>query len=254
MRVLITNDDGILAPGLSVMERIAASVADEVWTVAPETDQSGIGHALTLSNPLRIREVEDRRFAVSGTPADCAIVGVRSILPEPPDLVLSGVNAGQNIADDVVYSGTIGGAMEGRLMGIPAIAVSQAYRWQESKYIPWETVERHGPELIGILATMRFDGSTFLNVNFPSVDPSEVKGVRAVRQGSVDHSLEAEERTDTRGNAYHWLRFARGEPLAQEGSDVAALRDGYITVTPLNVDLTSVHAMDAVADRLALRD
>lgn len=250
MRVLITNDDGIFAPGLPVMERIAASFADEVWTVAPETDQSGIGHALTLSHPLRVREVEPRRFAVNGTPADCAIMGVRSVMPEPPDLVLSGVNAGQNIADDVVYSGTVGGAMEARLMGIPAIAVSQAYRWQEEKVVPWETAERHGPELIAKLATMRFVGTTFLNVNFPSVDPHGVRGVRVVRQGSVDHNLEAEARTDTRGNSYHWLRFARGEPRAQPGSDVAAIRDGYVTVTPLDVDLTAHEAMAAVTDRI----
>ena len=249
MRILITNDDGIHAPGLEVMERVARQLADEVWTVAPETDQSGIGHALTLSNPLRIREVEERRFAVSGTPADCAIVGVRAIMPEAPDLVLSGVNAGQNIADDVVYSGTIGGAMEARLMGIPAIAVSQAYRWDETKYVPWETTKRHAPDVLGRLLDMRFDGTTFLNVNFPSVDPDDVRGVRVARQGSVDHSLEAEERTDTRGNAYHWLRFARGEPRAQPGSDVAAIRDGYVSVTPLNVDLTAHAAMTAISAR-----
>ena len=251
MRFLLTNDDGILAPGLAVLERIAAELGGEVWTVAPETDQSGISHALTLSNPLRIREVEERRFAVSGTPADCVICAVRSIMPEPPDVVLSGINAGQNIADDVVYSGTIGGAMEARLMGIPSIAVSQAYRWQETKYVPWETAERHGADVLRRLIDMRFEGTTFLNVNFPSVDPDEVRGVRVARQGSVDHNLEAEERTDTRGNSYHWLRFARGEPRAMEGSDVAAIRDGYVAVTPLNVDLTAHAAMDAVAERLA---
>ena len=250
MRILITNDDGILGPGLPVMERIAAQLADEVWTVAPETDQSGISHALTLSSPLRIREVGTRRFAVSGTPADCAIVAVRTVLPEPPDLVLSGVNAGQNIADDVVYSGTVGGAMEARLMGIPSIAVSQAYRWQETKIVPWDTAERHGPDVLRKLMDMRFGGTTFLNVNFPSVDPDGVKGVRVARQGSVAHGLEAERRTDTRGNDYHWLRFARGEPRALEGSDVAAIREGYVAVTPLNVDLTAHDALHAVAERL----
>ena len=221
MRILITNDDGINAPGLAVMERIAAQLGDEVWTVAPETDQSGIGHALTFSHPLRIREVqgdgEARRFAVTGTPADCAIVGVRTVMPEPPDLVLSGVNAGANIADDVVYSGTVGGAMEARLMGIPAIAVSQGYRWAETKVVPWATVEAHGPGVLKRLIGLDLPDATFLNVNFPAVEPDAVRGVAVARQGSVEHTLDAEERTDARGNAYHWLRFARGEPEVQEG-------------------------------------
>lgn len=251
MRVLITNDDGINAPGLAVMEAIAAQLADEVWTVAPETDQSGIGHALTLSHPLRIREVGERRFAVTGTPADCAIVGVRTVLPEPPDLVLSGVNAGQNIADDVVYSGTVGGAMEARLMGVPAIAVSQAYRWDETKVVPWETAERHGADVLRRLIGLDLPDGTFLNVNFPSVDPDAVRGVSTARQGSVDHTLTTEAREDTRGNSYHWLRFARGEPRSQPGSDVALLREGHVTVTPLHVDLTARASMETVEAALA---
>ena len=253
MRILITNDDGILAPGLAVMERIAATFGDEVWTVAPETDQSGISHALTLSNPLRIRELDTRRFAVSGTPADCIICAVRTVMPEPPDLVLSGVNAGQNIADDVVYSGTIGGAMEARLMGIRSIAVSQAYRWDEGKVIPWETAEHHGPALIGHLATLDLPGSTFLNVNFPSVEPAEVTGSVVAVQGSVEHNLMTEMRTDTRGNEYHWLRFARGTAREREGSDVAALRAGKVAITPVDVDLTARSALDIVAEHLARR-
>ena len=247
MRVLITNDDGINAPGLAVMERIAAEIADEVWTVAPETDQSGIAHALTFSSPLRIREVGERRFAVSGTPADCAIVAVRTVMPSPPDLVLSGVNAGANIADDVVYSGTVGGAMEARLMGIPAIAVSQAYRWGETKIVPWRTAEAHGPGVLRRLIGLDLPDATFLNVNFPAVEPHEVSGTVVARQGRVAHNLLAEAREDTRGNAYHWLRFARGEPEVEPGTDVASVRAGAISVTPLHVDLTA-HASLAVVE------
>ena len=246
MRVLITNDDGINAPGLAVMERVAARIADEVWTVAPETDQSGIAHALTLSHPLRIREVGERRFAVTGTPADCAIVAVRAVLPEPPDLVLSGVNAGANIADDVVYSGTVGGAMEARLMGLPAIAVSQGYRWGETKIVPWETCEAHAPGILKRLVGLDMPNGTFLNVNFPAVGPEAMRGVIATRQGSVEHTLHAEAREDTRGNAYHWLRFSRGEPVVEEGTDVASIRAGYATVTPLQVDLTAHGLMSTV--------
>ena len=251
MRVLITNDDGINAPGLTVMERIAARIADEVWTVAPETDQSGIGHALTFSHPLRIREVGERRYAVTGTPADCAIVAVRTVMPEPPDLVLSGVNAGANIADDVVYSGTVGGAMEARLMGVPAIAVSQAYRWAETKVVPWHTAEAHGAGVLRRLVGLDLPDGTFLNVNFPAVEPDEVAGTVVARQGSVEHTLMAEAREDTRGNAYHWLRFSRGEPVVVEGTDVARIRAGFICVTPLHVDLTAHASLRAVEAALS---
>ena len=251
MRVLITNDDGINAPGLAVMERIAAEIADEVWTVAPETDQSGVSHALTFSHPLRIREVEARRFAVTGTPADCAIVGVRTILPELPDLVLSGVNAGVNVADDVVYSGTVGGAMEARLMGLPAIALSQGYRYAERKAVPWHTAEAHGAGVLRRLIGLDLPDGTFLNVNFPAVEPDEVTGIAAARQGSVEHDLHAEAREDMRGNAYHWLRFGRGEPVVQEGTDVATLRDRSICVTPLHVDLTAHASMETVRAALS---
>ena len=251
MRVLVTNDDGIIANGLAVLERIAAQFASEVWTVAPETDQSGIGHALTLSDPLRLREVGERRYAVNGTPADCVICGVRTIMPELPDLILSGVNQGQNIADDVVYSGTIGGAMEGSLMGLKAIAVSQAYRWSEGRVVPWQTVERYGPDLLRRLATFEQPSGTFLNVNFPAVDANEVQGVRICHQGKVDHNLHAEEREDGRGKPYHWLRFSRGEPRAAPGSDLAALSEGYVSVTPLKFDLTAHDVMEGLAASLS---
>ena len=251
MRVLITNDDGIIATGLNILERIAATFATEVWTIAPETDQSGIGHALTLSNPLRIREADHRRYAVNGTPADCVICGVRTVLPELPDLILSGVNQGQNIADDVVYSGTIGGAMEGALMGIPSIAVSQAYQYDGGRIVPWGTVERYGPGLLKRLSRIEQPHGTFLNVNFPAVDAGEVKGMRICHQGKVDHNLHAEERQDGRGKPYHWLRFARGEPRAAPGSDLAALRDGYVAITPLKFDLTAHELVDSLADQLS---
>ena len=148
MRILLTNDDGIHAEGLAVLERIARTISDDVWVVAPETDQSGLAHSLTLSEPLRLRKIDERHFALRGTPTDCVIMGVREVLPEPPDLILSGVNSGQNVADDVTYSGTVAGAMEGTLLGIRSIAVSQAYNWNNGRVVPWETCEELAPALL----------------------------------------------------------------------------------------------------------
>ncbi len=149
MRILLTNDDGIHAEGLAVLERIARKLSDDVWVVAPETDQSGLAHSLTLSEPLRLRQIDDRHFALRGTPTDCVIMGVRHVLPGAPDLVLSGVNSGANMADDVTYSGTVAGAMEGTLLGVRAIALSQEYEYEgDRRIVPWETAEAHAPDLI----------------------------------------------------------------------------------------------------------
>ncbi len=149
MRILVTNDDGIHAEGLAVMEAIAAQLSEEVWVVAPETDQSGVAHSLSLSNPLRLRQIGERRFAVAGTPTDCVIMAARSIMIEArPDLVLSGVNRGQNVAEDVTYSGTIAAAMEGTLLGIPSIAVSQAYGPAGRDQIHWDCARHHAAGII----------------------------------------------------------------------------------------------------------
>ena len=149
MRILVTNDDGIHAEGLDVLERIARQLSDDVWVVAPETDQSGVAHSLSLSNPLRLRQIGEKRFAVAGTPTDCVIMAVRSVMAEArPDLVLSGVNRGSNVAEDVTYSGTIAAAMEGTLLGIPSIAVSQAYTPGDRNSIRWDCAEHHAPGII----------------------------------------------------------------------------------------------------------
>ena len=246
MRALLTNDDGILDHGLSVLEAVAHELFDEVWVVAPETDQSGIGHALTLSHPLRVREVGERRFAVNGTPADCVVVGATHVMPERPDIVLSGVNVGQNVADDVLYSGTIGGAMEATFMGVRAIALSQAYRRDERGNVPWSVSEAHMADVIRTVRDIDLPDGTFLNVNMPAVAPEAYRGARACHQGRVDHTLGTEERRDGRGKPYHWLRFARGEPQMAPGSDIAALRDGFASVTPLTIDLTARESISAV--------
>jgi 5'-nucleotidase len=238
MRILISNDDGILAPGLSSLERIAAALGDEVWVVAPETDQSGLAHSLTLQSPLRLRDLGERRYAVGGTPTDCVIMAVREIMETPPDLVLSGVNAGSNMADDVSYSGTVACAIEGTLLGIPSIALSQGYNFIDETPIPYETAEAHAPDLIRRILEAGIPRGTFVNVNFPNRTPDRVEGIEVTRQGSFTHGLKAERRVDSRRRPYYWMSYSRVATEPEPGTDVHAVRDGKISVSPLRLDMT----------------
>lgn len=240
MRILVTNDDGIHAEGLAVLERIAAQLSDDVWVVAPETDQSGVAHSLSLSNPLRLREIAEKRYAVAGTPTDCVIMAVRSIMAEArPDLVLSGVNRGQNVAEDVTYSGTIAAAMEGTLLGIPSIAVSQAYGPGGRDNILWECTEQHAPPIIRRLLEEGIPKDVLFNLNFPNIPPAEVKGVAVTVQGRRDQELvKLEPRQDGRGNPYFWIAFSRARNEPANGTDLRALAEGRISLTPLELDLT----------------
>ncbi|MGH7004046.1 MAG: 5'/3'-nucleotidase SurE [Alphaproteobacteria bacterium] len=248
MRILLTNDDGIHAEGLGVLERIARQLSDDVWVIAPETDQSGLAHSLTLSNPLRLRKIDERHFAVSGTPTDCVIMGVKHVMPEAPDLILSGVNSGSNTADDVTYSGTVAGAIEGTLLGIKSIALSQEYNLDgAARVLPWEIVEERAPPLLKKLLEIELAKGVLVNINFPSCPSSEIAGIRVTVQGKLSHGLAIEERHDGRGLAYYWLRYGRGKDVPAENSDVAAIRSNFISVTPLQLDLTS-HEMRAVLE------
>ena len=238
MRILLTNDDGIHARGLKALRTIAETLADEVWTVAPETDQSGQARSLTLSQPLRVREVEERVFAVSGTPTDCVIMGVRSIVQGSVDLVLSGVNQGTNIGDAVFYSGTVAGAMEGAFLGIPSVAISQAYKMDGSRNVQWETSERHAPAILRTLIADGFEAGGPVNINFPDCGPDELKGATVVRQGRFEHALHVEERRDGRNLPYNWLTFKGRDSEDQPEADIGALRARYAAITPLKLDLT----------------
>lgn len=241
MRILVTNDDGINAPGLKCLEDIAAKLSGDVWVVAPETNQSGASHSLTLHEPLRCREVSERRYAVRGTPTDCVIMGVRHILLDgPPDLVLSGVNYGSNIAEDVTYSGTIAGAIEGALLGIPSVAMSLAIGFDTEGAIHWETPLAYGPEIISKLLEKHPAPGLLMNVNFPDLAPEAVAGVAIVRQGRRDQqNLHIDKRLDTWGNPYFWFGFERRKSNPAEGTDLWAIYKGQIAVTPLHVDLTN---------------
>ena len=240
MRILLTNDDGIHAPGLAALERIARQLSDDIYVVAPETDQSGLAHSLSLNEPLRLREIDERHFAVRGTPTDCVIMAVRKVLGRKPDLVLSGVNSGQNAADDVTYSGTVAGAIEGTLLGIRSIALSQAYDYVAAKrVVPWETAEAHAPAIIEKLIRAETPPGVLYNLNFPNRAPDAVTGIEVTAQGLVSHGMVIDERLDGRGNPYFWLRHHRVAEEPMEGTDIRALREGAISVTPLRIDLTA---------------
>jgi 5'-nucleotidase len=244
-RILISNDDGIHAPGLKILERGARALARDVWVVAPETEQSGASHSLTLHRPLRIRRLSERRFGIDGTPADCVLLAINRILADrPPDLVLSGFNRGGNLGEDVTYSGTVAAAMEATLLGFPAVALSQVATSAERA--KWSTPATHFPTLMHGLASVGWPRNVFINVNFPDLPADEVTGIRVTRQGRHklgDHLVEHE---DPRGRLYYWIGHMRTEAAMQPGTDIAAVNAGAISVTPLYLDLTHARTMQAL--------
>ncbi len=241
MRILVTNDDGYHAPGLTVAERIAAAFSDDVWVVAPAEEQSGAGHSLTLTRPLRVRRFGEKRFAVSGTPTDAVMMAVAKIMKDtPPDLILSGVNRGANLAEDVTYSGTVSAAMEGALAGIRSIALSQVYsREGMGDAVPFSVAEAWGERVLRPLIAAPLAPRSLVNVNFPAVPADRVKGVKVVAQGLRDYGrLRIVTNTDPRGYDYHWFALGQMEQVAAPDTDLAAVSDGYVAVTPLHLDLT----------------
>jgi 5'-nucleotidase len=242
LRILVSNDDGIHAPGLAVAEKIARTLSDDIWVVAPETEQSGASHSLTLSMPLRLRNAGPQRFAVSGTPTDCVMMaGIHILKDDLPDLVLSGVNRGFNVADDVTYSGTVAAAMEGAVLGIPSIALSQAVGGRDETEAIWACAAKHGPPLVKRLVEIGWAKDVLLNVNFPALPPSKVRRVAVVAQGQRDQSvLRVDERVDARGRTYFWIGFKRIFSDPQPGTDLRAMFEGQISVTALHLNLTEL--------------
>ena len=253
MRILITNDDGIHAEGLAVLERIARTLTDDVTVVAPETDQSGVAHSLSLNDPLRLRHVGEQRYAVKGTPTDCVIMGVRRIMRDaPPDLILSGVNSGHNLAEDVTYSGTIAGAMEGTLLGVRSFALSQGYPPGQRDKAPFNCAQTHAPGLIRKLLAGDMDPGVLVNINFPACAPEDIKGVSVTVQGRRDAAyLELDERLDGRHNPYYWIGFSRQRSTPPRGTDLAAVADNRISITPLRLDLTDEPSVTQLAARFS---
>jgi 5'-nucleotidase len=246
-RVLLTNDDGIDAPGLAVLEQIAGELAREVWVVAPEHDQSGVSHAISLHHPLRVTKWGERRYGVNGTPGDSAVMGVCHLMRDArPDLVLSGVNRGANIGMETVFSGTVGGAMTGMMLGIRSIALSQVFTDRER--VPWEVARTLGAGLVRQLLEIGWNVDTCLNVNFPDRPVAEVGPPTLCRQGlGLIAGMHVETRRDPRGIDYHWINFHREAREQGPDSDADAVAAGCIAVTPVRYDRTDEAAFAALS-------
>ena len=240
MRILLTNDDGIHAPGLVVLEAIARALSDDLWIVAPAEEQSGAGHSLTLNRPVRLRRYDDRRWSVSGTPTDAVMMALRKIMPAPPDLILSGVNRGANLGDDVTYSGTVAAALEGALAGIRSVALSQVYSHESiGDAVSFDAAAQWGAQVIRPLLDTAFAPRTLININFPPLPGGDVRGIAVVRQGFHDYARGTlVEGTDPRGYPYFWFGLHGMEQTPAHDTDLEAIAAGMIAVTPLHVDLT----------------
>ena len=250
MRILLTNDDGINAPGMAVLEAIAAKLSDDVWVCAPSEENSGAGHSLTLHMPVRPVEHGPRRFSVTGTPTDAVTLALRKLFAGRfPDLIISGVNNGENLADDVTYSGTISAAMEGALAGIPAVAMSQALRDGGHGF---GAAEGWAAKVLAPLLDLQMAKRTVVNVNFPALPADQVKGIRVVRQGFHDYARGSLiEGTDPRGRPYFWFGLDDIEHTLDHGTDLEAVGDGYVSVTPLQLDLTHHASIGTLAESYA---
>lgn len=247
MRILLTNDDGIHAQGLAALETVARTLCDDVWICAPESEQSGASRSLTLSEPLRVRRLDERRFAIVGTPTDCVMLGVQHLIQgAKPDLVLSGINRGLNVAEDVTMSGTVAGAIEGMALGIPAISLSQMMGpFTGDHRADFAPAEAFGAALIARLVEAGWPADVILNVNFPVGPAARVELVEVTRQGFRDVAIRfAEERTDLRGRSYYWLGYRNTPSRPADGTDLRAAYEGRISVTPLHIDLTHMATVE----------
>ena len=245
-RILLSNDDGINAPGLQALERIAAALSSDVWVVAPETEQSATSHSLTVRRPLRLRQLGERRHTVDGTPTDCVVVAIKKILSDkPPDLVLSGVNQGANLGEDVTYSGTVAAAMESTILGVPAIALSLVRRGDHDHR--WDTAEHHAPEVIRRLTSFAWSKDVLMNVNFPDVPRDDVTGIRVCRLGRRDVGTQVLDGKDPAGRPFVWVGDFSSDDTSQPDTDLAAVRESAIAVTPLHLDLTHLSSVELVS-------
>jgi 5'-nucleotidase len=235
-RILVTNDDGIHAPGLKILEKIAKSLSPDVWVVAPESEHSGASHSLTLRRPLQVNRISPRKFAVSGTPSDCTLIAVNHIIQgRRPDLVLSGVNRGANLGEDVLYSGTVAAAMEGAMLGIPAIAFSQV---RVKDKLHWETAAAFAPQVIKKLVSIAWPKGVLMSVNFPGVPPKDVTGIEVGRQGRRMSHVEVVHARDPFEREVIWIGdFPTDEPEHPE-TDLGIVQSRAVSVTPLHFDLS----------------
>jgi 5'-nucleotidase len=248
MRILLTNDDGIGAAGLTVLEEIAKTVANEIFVVAPDSNMSGAGHSLTLKTPLRLHTYDDHHFSVSGTPTDSVLMAIKHVMHEKPDIVLSGINCDANLAEDITYSGTVAAAMEARILGVPSIAFSQNV--PAGKTINWDVAKKYCPQILkSILDQYTFPSNVLLNINFPSADVDDVKGIRVTHQGfraGEDHLIQS---VDPRGDKYFWVggaEYRRKDKTMELSTDLGAINNGFISVTPVSFDFTAISAIESL--------
>jgi 5'-nucleotidase len=252
MRILLTNDDGINARGLDLLEVVAQRFSEDVWVVAPTEEQSGAGHSLTLTQPVRVRKHDERHFSVTGTPTDAVMLALAHIMKDsPPDLILSGINRGANLGEDVTYSGTVSAAMEGALAGVPSIALSQGYSHEGmGDTVPFAAAEAWAERVLAPLIDFAPAPGTLVNVNFPALAPDDVKGIRVCRQGIRDYGrLRIIQRTDPRGYDYFWFGLGPMVQTPGHSTDLEAVEEGYISVSPLHLDLTHNSSLDALRAR-----
>ena len=244
-RILISNDDGIHAPGLRVLRDVAEALCDEVWVVAPEAEQSGAGHSLTLRRPLRIHHHDERVFSVDGTPTDCVLLASNEIMAgSPPDLVLSGINRHGNLGEDVTYSGTVAAAMEATILGYPAIALSQVFSNGEDNEVYWTTAASHAGPLIARLVAVGWPDNSLINVNFPAVASDQVSGTEITMQGRRKIGDKIHRGEDPSGRAYYWIGAIKTDDALVPGTDFAAVAAGHISVTPIDLEMTDLPSMD----------
>lgn len=249
-RILVTNDDGIHAPGFAALERIARQLSDDLWFVAPADERSGAGHSLTLNQPVRVRQMGPQRFAVAGTPTDSVMMALGHLMDDlRPDLILSGVNRGPNLAEDLTYSGTVSAAMEGTLAGIRSIALSQAMMDYTHGQESFACAEAVGPDVIRRVLKADWGKGVLININFPAMDTP--RGVRTTVQGFRDFGhIHVEARLDPRGTPYYWFAYGRDAENPGQLTDLAALREGFVSVTPLHLDLTERSVMPSLEREL----
>lgn len=250
MRILVSNDDGIDAPGIALLEKIAKKFSDDVYVFAPNSNMSGAGHSLTLNTPLRMKEHDDHHFSVNGTPTDSVIMALRYLLKEKPDFVFSGINLDANLADDVTYSGTVAAAIEACLFDIPAIAFSQ--RLTKDGKANWDVAETYAPVVLKVIIdNYKFNKGVFLNVNFPACQVSEVKGIKVTSQGSRainDHVIRF---IDPRGDPYFWIgaaEYRREDTNRDFSTDLGAVHSHYVSVTPMTINMTAKNEINILRE------
>ena len=238
VKILVTNDDGIHSRGIVVLSQALQKVGD-VCVVAPDREKSAVAHSLTLHRPLRAEKIKKNFYAVDGTPADCVHLGVHAILPTPPDLVVSGINRGENVGNDIAYSGTVSAAFEGTLLRIPSFAISLASR----SHYRFETAARVAVEMARVILKEGLPEDTFLNVNVPNLEEKEIKSYKITRQARYTHGNAVVEKLDPRGKKYYWIGGGTMVFGRKVDTDFEAISEGHISVTPLHIDLTDYRSI-----------